>query len=105
MSSPKPSADVIPATVTFDHRLVTKGIVIDGIGHFCENCNIKDIMELIINDVTIHFFWNFIGSTTNKRRRRRPSSRNSTHMSSPERSKKLKRDSTEEVKFMAMTKV
>jgi len=25
MSSPKPSADVIPATVTFDHRLVTKG--------------------------------------------------------------------------------
>ena len=41
MSSPKPSADVIPATVTFDHRLVTKGIVIDGIGHFCENCSIR----------------------------------------------------------------
>ena len=33
MSSPKPSADVIPATVTFDHRLVTKGIVIDNIAH------------------------------------------------------------------------
>ena len=36
MSSPKPSADVISATVTFDHRLVTKGIVLDNIAHFAE---------------------------------------------------------------------
>ena len=53
MSSPKPSADVIPATVTFDHRLVTKGIVTDGIGQ--RYLGVKDIMELMISDVTIHF--------------------------------------------------
>ena len=44
MSSPKPSVDAVPTTVTFDHRLVTKGTYFKCIGIFNQN---KDIFKVV----------------------------------------------------------